>query len=129
MVKAKIIGNIKYKEFLISKKPIITEQMNVWTERLKDKGLTFPLPKSSISIRLYIKDRYRRDTINATQTIYDLLKDCKVIQDDSDEYVNPNYSESARYVDELIYNIAFISISFKLHSMSESVTKNLIGIV
>jgi len=114
MVKAKIIGNIKYKKFLESKKPVVQHQMDVWRERLGNKGLTFPLPKSAVSIRLYIKDRYRRDTVNAQQTIYDLLKDCHVISDDDDTHVNPNFSESGRFFDEIIYNIAKISISFKL---------------
>mgnify|MGYP006374427531 FL=1 len=114
MVKGKMIGNAAYKEFLEKMKPVIRKQMNEWTTRLSEKGLIFPLEKSTISLRLYIKDKYRRDTWNAGQTITDLLVDCGVIVDDDDAHLNPLHAASARYYDELIYNIAFISLSFKL---------------
>lgn len=114
MVKGKMIGNTQYKEFLAKMKPIVISQMQEWSSRLQDKGLIFPLDKTTVSIRLYIKDRYRRDTLNASQTILDLLVDAGVILDDDDLHVNPIHAATARYFEELIYNIAFVSISLKL---------------
>ena len=114
MVKGKMIGNTQYKDFLQKMKPVVQEQMGEWIDRLGEKGLIFPLDKSTVSIRLYIKDRYRRDTLNAAQTILDLLVDAKVIADDDDLHINPIHAASARYFQELVHNIAFISISFKL---------------
>jgi Holliday junction resolvase RusA-like endonuclease len=114
MVKAKMRGNKQYKEFLEKTKPVIQAQMGEWVDRLQDKGLMFPLPKATMTMRLYIKDRYRRDTANAQQTIQDLLVDAGVLSDDDDSHLNPYYGASARYYDELIHNIAFISLSFRL---------------
>lgn len=114
MVKAKMRGNAKYLEFLKKHQPIIISQMQEWSNRLSGKGLIFPLPKCTVSIRLYIKDRYRRDTLNAMQTISDLLVDAGVLYDDDDFHLNPVHGASARYYEELVENISFISISFKL---------------
>ena len=114
MVKGKMIGNAAYKEFLAKQKPVIVEQMQEWSSRLIDKGVIFPLSKSTMSLRLYIKDKYRRDTLNAAQTITDLLVDAGVIVDDDDLHLNPIHAGSARYYDELLHNIAFISLSFKI---------------
>ena len=114
MVKGKMTGNFAYKEFLTKMKPVIITQMQEWSTRLSGKGLIFPIEKSTISLRLYIKDKYRRDTWNAGQTITDLLVDCGVIVDDDDSHLDPLHAASARYYEELIYNIAFISLSFKL---------------
>lgn len=114
MVKGKMIGNAQYKEFLAKNKPIIIEQMKEWSSRLFDKGVIFPLPKTTMSLRLYIKDKYRRDTLNAGQTITDLLVDAGVIFDDDDLHLNPIHAAAARYHDELLHNIAFVSLSFKL---------------
>ena len=114
MVKGKMIGNTQYKEYLAKMKPIVVAQMQEWSSRLQDKGLFFPLQKSTVSIRLYIKDRYRRDTMNASQTILDLFVDSGVIFDDDDLHINPVHAASARYFEELIHNIAFVSLSFRL---------------
>lgn len=114
MVKGKMIGNFAYKEFLAKHKPIIIEQMQEWSNRLRDKGVIFPLSKSTMSLRLYIKDKYRRDTLNAGQTITDLLVDAGVIVDDDDLHLDPIHAASARYYEELLHNIAFISLSFKV---------------
>ena len=114
MVKGKMIGNFAYKEFLAKHKPIIIEQMQEWSSRLQDKGVIFPLSKATMSLRLYIKDKYRRDTLNAAQTITDLLVDAGVIFDDDDLHLDPIHAASARYYDELLHNIAFISLSFKI---------------
>ena len=114
MVKGKMRGNAQYLEFLKKHQPIVIAQMQEWSKRLSHKGLIFPLPKCTVSIRLYIKDRYRRDTLNAMQTISDLLVDAGVIHDDDDLHLNPVHGSSARYYEELVENISFISISFKL---------------
>jgi uncharacterized protein YprB with RNaseH-like and TPR domain len=114
MVRGKMIGNTEYKKFLEKNSPIIKKQMSVWFERLSSKGLIFPVPKSTISIRLYIKDKYRRDTLNAMQTICDLLVDAGVLYDDDDLNLNPVFGESAKYYEELIYNIASIAVTFML---------------
>ena len=114
MVKGKMRGNAKYLEFLKKYNPVILEQMQWWSNRLSSKGLIFPLSKSSCSIRLYIKDRYRRDTLNAMQTISDLLVDSGAIVDDDDLHFNPVYGKSAKYYEELVENISLISLSFKL---------------
>ena len=114
MVRGKMIGNAEYKKFLEKNRPVIMEQMQVWSSRLSSKGLIFPLTKANCTIRLYIKDRYRRDTLNAMQTIADLLVDSGALVDDDDLHFNPVCGKSARYYEELVNNIAFISLSFKL---------------
>ena len=114
MVKGKMRGNAQYLEFLKKQKPVIIAQMQEWSKRLSEKGLIFPLPKCTVSIRLYIKDRYRRDTLNAMQTISDLLVDSGVLIDDDDLHLNPVFGESAKYYEEIVQNISFISISFRL---------------
>lgn len=113
-VYSKMVGNKEYKAFLERYKPIIQSQMQEWSTRLRDKGLIFPIPKSSLSLRLYFDNRYLTDTVNKQQTIQDLLVTCGVIPDDNYNRLNPIHSASACYVDELAYSIAFISISFKL---------------
>lgn len=114
MVRAKIRGNSAYLSFVEEMRPVLLEQMSEWSGRLKDKGLIFPLSKASLNIRLYIKDKYRRDIVNAQQTIQDLLKDCGVIVDDNDKIINPIFAESENYYDEIFHNIAFISLTFRL---------------
>jgi hypothetical protein len=113
-VYAKMRGNQDYYEFVEAQKPIIASQMLEWSRRLKDKGLIFPLTKASMSLRLYFKDKYVTDTVNKQQTIQDLLVECGVIANDDYKSLNPIHSESACYYQELIYNIAFISLSFRL---------------
>ncbi|MBP8994463.1 MAG: hypothetical protein KBG30_11740 [Bacteroidales bacterium] len=114
MCSSKMRGNAKYHEFVKYNKPKLISQMQVWSERLSAKGLTFPLPSATFSVRFCWKDRYIRDTINAEQSILDLLVESGVIMDDNYFRLNPRYSESECHLDEVIYNIAFISLSFKL---------------
>lgn len=114
MCSSKMRGNAKYKEFLEKTKPIVHSQMKVWSERLQDKGLIFPISQSTLNLSFYWKDRYVRDTVNAQQTIQDLLVDCGVIANDDYKSLNPIYSESGCFYEEVIYNIAFISLSFKI---------------
>lgn len=115
MVKGKVIGNKEYKEFLQKFKPIIQAQAAHWSERLCEKGLIFPLPKATCTIRLYFKDNYISDNGNKQETIHDLLKEAGVITDDNRRCFNPIKTESAEYYQQLAANIAFISLSFRLH--------------
>jgi|SRR6185503_15149330 len=114
MVKSKMRGNDEYRDFVNKFKPIIQAQRDEWKARLKDKGLKFPLLSASMTLRLYFKDKYVTDTVNKQQTIQDLLIECGVIANDDYKSLNPIHSASACYFDELIYNIAFISLTFKL---------------
>lgn len=114
MVRAKVRGNQHYNEFLEKIKPVIQSQMLWWSDHLRDKGLIFPLSSATMCLRLYFKDRYVQDTVNKQQTIQDVLKACGVICNDDYDTINPIRSASACYYEELIYNIAFISLSFRL---------------
>ena len=116
MCYSKMRANSEYAAFVNKAKPIIQEQMAVWTKRLgrEGKGLVFPLSKASLSLRFYFNNRYITDTVNKQQTIQDLLVECGVIADDDYDSLNPIFSASACYVDELIYSISFISLSFRL---------------
>lgn len=114
MVKSKMRGNLPYIEFLKKIKPEIIKQMQEWSGRLADKGLIFPIPKASMSLRLYFKNRYITDTVNKQQTIQDLLVHCGVIANDDYKSLNPIHSASASFYEEIIYDISFISLSFRL---------------
>lgn len=114
MCSSKMRGNAKYKEFLEKTKPVIQSQMQEWSGRLSEKGLVFPLSSATLSLRLYWKDRYIRDTVNVQQTIQDILVDCGVVVNDDYKSLNPIFSESECYYEEIVNNIAFISLSFKL---------------
>lgn len=111
---SKVRGNREYQEWVRRQKPIILEQMNTWTKRLEKKGLVFPIPKATMSVRFFFDNNYLTDTVNKAQSIQDLLVDCRIIQDDNYNALNPIHYASANYKDELIYTICFISISFKL---------------
>lgn len=115
MCRSKMRGNTEYNNFVKRVRPVLQEQMVEWSNRLRDKGLIFPIAKSSMSLRLYFKDKYVRDTINIQQSIQDVLVDAGVILDDNYNAVNPVHAASACYYDEIIYNIAFITLSFQLN--------------
>lgn len=114
MTKSKMRGNRPYQEFIAKMKPVIHKQSSWWAERLKDRGLVFPLHKSSLSLQLYFKDRYVTDTVNKQQTIQDLLVDCQIISNDDYKTLNPIHSASACYYEEVIHDIAFVSLTFRL---------------
>jgi len=111
---SKMRGNAEYIHFINKTKPIIQSQMQEWSKRLSGKGLIFPLDKATLSLRFYFNNRYVTDTVNKQQTIQDLLVECGVISDDDYDTLNPIYSASACYADELLHSISFISLSFKL---------------
>lgn len=114
MVRAKVRGNQHYTDFVEKVKPAIHAQMLWWSGQLHEKGLIFPLSSATMTLRLYFKDRYVQDTVNKQQTIQDLLQACGVICNDDYDTINPIHSASACYYEEIIHNIAFISLSFKL---------------
>lgn len=114
MTSSKMRGNAKYIDFVKTYKPIIQEQMKDWTTRLGDKGLIFPLSKATMTLRLYFKNRYITDTVNKQQTIQDLLVECGVIANDDYKTLNPILSKSACYYEEIIEDIAFISLTTTL---------------
>lgn len=107
-------ANDAYKAFLEQQRPRILEQMAWWSERLQKKGFSFPLLKASMSLRFYFHSKHIRDTVNKQQTIQDLLQNCGVIMNDDYNTLNPIYSASACYSDEIIDTITFISLSFRL---------------
>jgi hypothetical protein len=114
MTKSKMRGNAEYLAFLEKVKPVLMEQMQVWSSRLSSKGLVFPLLKSTMTLKLHFKSRYVTDTVNKQQTIQDVLVHCGVIANDDYQSLNPITSKSACYYEEIIYDIAFISLTTNL---------------
>lgn len=114
MCYSKVRPNKEYDAFLAKVKPIILSQAAIWSDRLGDKGLIFPLTKASLNLHFYFNNRYITDTVNKQQTIQDLLISCGIIADDDYKSLNPIHAASACYVDELVESIAFISLSFRL---------------
>ncbi len=114
MCKSKVRPNKEYQEWVKRTIPIIHEQSGFWANRLRDKGLIFPLSKSTLSLRLYFKDRYVTDTVNKQQSIQDLLVDAGIIANDDYKSLNPIHSASACFYEEITKDIAFISLSFRL---------------
>lgn len=114
MVSSKMRGNAKYHEFVKKCKPILHKQMMFWAERLHDKGLIFPLSKATMTLKLHFKNRYITDTVNKQQAIQDVLVDCGIIANDDYKSLNPINSKSACYYEEIIYDIAFISLTTNL---------------
>lgn len=111
---SKMRGNDGYREFVERVKPILQKQASWWADRLKDKGLIFPIAKATMSLDLMFKDRYVTDTVNKQQTIQDILIEAGIIANDDYNTLNPIHSESACYYEELHDSIAFISLSFRL---------------
>lgn len=114
MTKSKMRGNAEYLKFLEKVKPVLMAQMQEWSSRLKSKGLIFPLLKSTMTLKLHFKHRYVSDTVNKQQTIQDALVHCGVIANDDYNCLNPINSKSACYYEEIIYDIAFISLTTNL---------------
>ena len=114
MCSSKMRGNAKYIEFVKKYKPVIQSQMLEWSNRLSDKGLIFPLSKATMTLKLYFKGRYITDTVNKQQTVQDLLVECGVLANDDYKTLNPIHSASACYYEEILKDIAFISITTNL---------------
>lgn len=114
MCKSKVRPNTEYQSWVEKMKPVLHEQSAFWASALEVKGLVFPIKKATMSLRLYFKDQYVTDTVNKQQSIQDLLVAAHIIANDDYETLNPIHSASACYYQELVKDIAFISISFKL---------------
>lgn len=114
MCSSKVRPNQEYKEWVDRMKPVLHQQSSWWMEKLESRGLIFPLKKSTMTLRLYFKDRYVTDTVNKQQSIQDLLVAAGIIANDDYRSLNPIHSASACYFEELIHDIAFISLSFRL---------------
>jgi hypothetical protein len=112
--KSKVRPNKEYKEWVDKMKPVLHEQSGWWRQNLEHRGLIFPLKKATLSLRLYFKDRYITDTVNKQQSIQDLLVAAGIIANDDYKSLNPIHSASATFYEEIIYDIAFISLSFRL---------------
>lgn len=114
LCKSKVRPNTEYQDWVLKMKPVLLEQAGVWSTRLYDKGLIFPLKKATLSLRLYFKDRYVTDTVNKQQSIQDLLVAAGIVANDDYKTINPIHSASACFHEEIVSDIAFISLSFKL---------------
>lgn len=114
MCSSKIRGNKDYKDFVKANKPVIQKQMNFWVEKLQDKGLVFPLQKATMTLKFYFKNKYITDTVNKQQSVQDLLVECGVIANDDYKTLNPIHSQSACFYEEIIQDIAFISLTINL---------------
>lgn len=114
LVHGKVRPNAEYMAFLAKQKPIIQSQMLWWSNRLRDsRGLVFPLSKATLSLRFYFSTRHVQDTVNKQQSVQDLLKDCGVIVDDDYDTLDPIHSASICYFEEIVDNIALVSLSFR----------------
>lgn len=112
--KSKVRPNTEYKEWVDRMKPVLHKQSAWWRTQLEHRGLIFPLQKATMSLRLYFKNRYITDTVNKQQALQDLLIEAGIIANDDYKTLNPIHSASACYYEELIHDIAFISLSFRL---------------
>lgn len=113
-VYSKVVGNVEFKRWVDDQKPVLHVQCQEWVKRLGAKGLIFPLPAATLSLRFYFNNRYITDTVNKQQSVQDLLIAAGVIADDDYNTLNPIYSASACYVDELAESLVCISLSFRL---------------
>jgi len=77
-------------------------------------GVPIPLSKATMSLRFYFANNYNIDSISKQESIQDLLVLCKVLQDDTYKILNPIYTASAQYKDELVDSICFVSLSFRI---------------
>ena len=114
LCKSKVRPNKEYKSWVERTIPKIHQQSLFWSNQLRHRNLIFPIPKATLSLRLYFKDRYITDTVNKQQSIQDLLVDAGIIVNDDYKTLNPIHSASASYYEEIIQDIAFISLSFRL---------------
>ena len=114
MCKSKVRPNEEYQKWVERMKPVLHQQSSWWSKQLEAKNLVFPLKKATLSLRLYFKDRYITDTVNKQQSIQDLLVAANIIANDDYKSLNPIHSASASFYEEIIHDIAFISLSFRL---------------
>jgi hypothetical protein len=114
MCSSKVRPNKEYQDWVEKMKPVLHAQSSWWIKNLGDRGLIFPVKKATMSLRLYFKDRYITDTVNKQQAIQDLLIAAGIIANDDYNSLNPIHSASACFYEEIIYDIAFITLSIKM---------------
>jgi len=113
-VYSKIRPNERYEKFVLDQLPVLQYQSSYWAERLRDKGLIFPLSSATMNLRFFMKNRHISDTINKQQSIQDLLIEAKIIANDDYKTLNPIHSAATCYFEEINENITLINLSFKL---------------
>lgn len=113
-VKATIIGNIKYHDYVKEQKEKVLAQIQSYKEKWSELGVIFPLSKAKMKIDLLFVDDYVQDSINKAQTIQDLLVHCKLIEDDNYKCINPVTVVGHYFKDQLRENQALVSISFNI---------------
>lgn len=114
LVYSKIRPNDEYLKFVEEQTPILQQQSSYWSDRLRDKGLIFPLTSATLNLRFYMKHKHISDTVNRQQSIQDLLIESKIIANDDYKTLNPIHSASICYFEEIADNITLISLSFHL---------------
>jgi hypothetical protein len=114
MCKSKVRPNEEYQKWVEKMKPVLHQQSAWWSKKLEHRGLVFPLKKATMSIRFYFQHRYVSDTVNKQQSCQDLLVEAGIIANDDYKTLNPIHSASASFYEEIIHDIAFISLSFRL---------------
>lgn len=117
MVKVRFVGNPQYRACAKKFVPIIQEQMGHWRPLLSEYGVSFPLQKGVLNVKLAFKDRRKTDTINKMQTIHDLLVTAGAIKDDDYTVINPIRGYSRCFPKRLIENIASVSLTFENEKM------------
>ncbi len=111
---SKVRPNAEYKEWVERMKPVLQDQAAYYSGKFFDKGLVFPLKKATLSLRFYFKDRYVQDTVNKQQSVQDLLIEAGIIANDDYKSLNPIHSASAEYYEEVVKDIAYITLYTKL---------------
>lgn len=113
MVGVRFVGNPEYRACVKKYLPIIQEQMAHWAPKLSRHGVSFPIQKGVLNVKLAFKDRRKTDTINKMQTIYDLFVTAGAVQDDDYSVLNPVKGYSRAFPQRMMENVASISLTFE----------------
>lgn len=113
MVGVRFVGNPEYRACVKKYLPIIQEQMAHWAPQLSKHGVSFPIQKGVLNVKLAFKDRRKTDTINKMQTIYDLFVTAGAVQDDDYSVLNPVKGYSRAFPQRMMENVASISLTFE----------------
>jgi Holliday junction resolvase RusA-like endonuclease len=110
-MKARIVPNSRHQKWHLRASESIIAQRDKQQAQIALKGLIFPLSNCSVSIYHYKMDRKRRDLGNRLMSIEDLLVDCHVIIDDSDEVLAPILLDGDKYIDEITKHCTVIHLT------------------
>lgn len=113
MIGIRFVGNPEYRACVKKYLPIIQEQMAHWAPQLSKHGVSFPIQKGVLNVKLAFKDRRKTDTINKMQTIYDLFVTAGAVQDDDYSVLNPVKGYSRAFPQRMMENVASISLTFE----------------